>query len=86
MSEVRSANGNIIANACGNNLSKPLYTNRKIEVELISFKREIEEKFNRSHTNQDYRFPRIKEVQIPTRNILSSSPLSNFVIAKTFDY
>ena len=43
----RTSKGNIIAFACGP-LKKKRYINKKIEVELIDFKKEIEEKFAKS--------------------------------------
>lgn len=42
--EQRTSKGNIIALACGP-LRKKRYINPKIELELIDFKKEIEEKF-----------------------------------------
>lgn len=54
--ERRAANGNYIAYACGN-LKRPRYINEKIEQELIEFKVEIEERFEKSEVNMKYRFP-----------------------------
>jgi hypothetical protein len=45
--EPRASNGNIIALACGP-LKKARYVNPKIELELVDFKKEIEEKFYKS--------------------------------------
>ena len=45
--EQRTSKGNIIALACGP-LKKKRYINPKIELELIDFKKEIEEKFAKS--------------------------------------
>ena len=45
--EQRASNGNIIALACGP-LRKKRYINPKIELELVDFKKEIEEKFEKS--------------------------------------
>ena len=45
--EKRTSKGNIIALACGP-LRKKRYINPKIELELIDFKKEIEEKFAKS--------------------------------------
>ena len=45
--EQRTSTGNIIALACGP-LRKPRYINEKIEKELVEFKKEIEEKFEKS--------------------------------------
>ena len=42
-----ASNGNIIAYACGP-LKKQRYVNPKIEIELTDFKKEIEEKFEKS--------------------------------------
>jgi hypothetical protein len=42
--ERRAANGNYVSYACGP-LRRPRYINEKIELELVEFKREIEEKF-----------------------------------------
>ena len=44
--EQRTSTGNIIALACGP-LRKPRYINEKIEKELVEFKKEIEEKFEK---------------------------------------
>lgn len=45
--EQRTSQGNIIALACGP-LKRKRYINPKIELELIDFKKEIEEKFEKS--------------------------------------
>jgi len=46
--EIKSeTSGNIIGLACGP-LKKPRYVNPKIEKELIEFKKEIEDKFQKS--------------------------------------
>ena len=45
--EQKTSKGNIIALACGP-LKKKRYINPKIEIELIDFKKEIEEKFAKS--------------------------------------
>ena len=45
--ELTTANGNIIALACGP-LKNKRYINPKIELELVDFKKEIEEKFAKS--------------------------------------
>lgn len=45
--EQRTSQGNIIALACGP-LKKKRYINHKIELELVDFKKEIEEKFEKS--------------------------------------
>jgi hypothetical protein len=45
--EQRTSQGNIIALACGP-LKKKRYINPKIELELVDFKKEIEEKFEKS--------------------------------------
>ena len=39
--------------------NKPRYINEAIELELVLFKREIEEKFAKSLVNRLYTFPRI---------------------------
>ena len=46
--EQRTSKGNIIALACGP-LRKKRYINPKIEVELVDFKKEIEENINRNN-------------------------------------
>lgn len=51
-------NGNIIALACGP-LKKARYVNPKIEKELVEFKKEIEEKFEKCET-KNYQFLRPK--------------------------
>ena len=45
--EQRTSQGNIIALACGP-LKRKRYINPKIELELVDFKKEIEEKFAKS--------------------------------------
>ena len=45
--EQRTSEGNIIALACGP-LKKKRYINPKIELELVEFKKEIEDKFAKS--------------------------------------
>ena len=70
--ERRAANGNYIAYACGP-LKRPRYINEKIEQELIEFKVEIEEKFEKSDVNKYFRFPlQIQEVPIPKPKSKSS--------------
>jgi hypothetical protein len=46
--EVRTSNGNIIALACGPLKRGKRYINPKIELELVEFKKEIEDKFAKS--------------------------------------
>ena len=65
--ERRAANGNYVRTefsykyqvcyACGP-LRRPRYINEKIELELIEFKKEIEEKFAKSTMNKNFAFPR----------------------------
>lgn len=55
-SERRAANGNFIANS-KKPLEKPKYVNKAIELELLDFKKEIEEKFKASKMNQEFVFP-----------------------------
>ena len=57
--ERRSANGNYVAFACGPILGRQRYINERIELELMDFKLEIEEKFAKSKVNRDFRFPRL---------------------------
>jgi hypothetical protein len=59
-SERRATNGNIVAYACGIP-SEPRYVNDKIEIELIEFKKEIEERFAKSKMNQTFVMPLIEE-------------------------
>jgi len=40
---------------------KPKVRNEAIELELLIFKREIEEKFGKSLMNKNFNFPRMKE-------------------------
>ena len=56
--ERRAANGNYVSYACGP-LRRPRYINEKIEQELIEFKKEIEEKFEASKVNREFKYPRI---------------------------
>jgi hypothetical protein len=53
----RLPNGNIPEYACGP-LKRERYVNDKIEEELVEFKQEIEEKYNKSRLNLTFRFPR----------------------------
>lgn len=46
--EQRASSGNIIALACGPLKKGKRYINPKIELELVDFKKEIEEKFEKS--------------------------------------
>lgn len=57
--ERRSANGNYVAFACGPILGRQRYINERIELELLDFKLEIEEKFAKSKVNREFRFPRL---------------------------
>jgi hypothetical protein len=54
--EERASNGYIIALACGP-LKKKRYINPKIEVELADFKKEIEQKFQKSELTS-WQFPK----------------------------
>ena len=54
----RLPNGNIASFACGP-LRGQRYINPKIELELIEFKVEIEDKFKKSIVNRTFRFPRM---------------------------
>jgi hypothetical protein len=49
--ERRAANGNYVAYACGPIIGRNRYINKRIELELVEFKREIEDKFARSAVN-----------------------------------
>ena len=40
-------------------LLRPKYVNEAIELELIIFKREIEEKFAKSKVNREFKYPRL---------------------------
>ena len=64
--EPRASNGNIIALACGP-LKKPRYINPKIEQELVDFKKEIEEKFNKSPLQQ-FVMPKLSQTSIIREN------------------
>lgn len=56
--ERRAANGNYVANAFGlERIGRPRYINESIEMELIDFKLEIQDKFKKSEMNRDFRFP-----------------------------
>lgn len=57
--EQRTSQGNIIALACGP-LKRKRYINPKIELELIDFKKEIEEKFGKSPLKK-FQMPRKPE-------------------------
>ena len=59
--ERQAANGNYVANAFGpERIGRPRYINESIELELIEFKIEIEEKFTKSKMNHNFRFPLIE--------------------------
>ena len=53
--EQRTSKGNIVALACGP-LTRKRYINKKIEAELVEFKKEIEEKFAKSKL-RSFTFP-----------------------------
>ena len=55
-----TSQGNIIALACGP-LRRKRYINQKIELELVDFKKEIEEKFLKSALRK-FQMPLIAEV------------------------
>ena len=57
--EQRTSQGNIIALACGP-LKRRRYINPKIELELVDFKKEIEEKFAKSPLKK-FQMPRKAE-------------------------
>ena len=57
--EQRTSQGNIIALACGP-LKRRRYINPKIELELVDFKKEIEEKFAKSPLKK-FQMPRKTE-------------------------
>ena len=57
--ERRAANGNYVAYACGP-LRRPRYINERIEQELVEFKKEIEERFEKSEVNTNFRFPKFQ--------------------------
>ena len=58
--ERRAANGNYVAYACGP-LRRPRYINERIEEELVDFKKEIEERFEKSDVNAKFKFPLKKD-------------------------
>ena len=66
LSYLRSQNGNFVANAYGNILQKPKISNKKIEDELLIFKKEIEEKYLKSTMNTTYVFPRLDKIKSST--------------------
>ena len=76
--EQRASNGNIIALVCGP-LRKKRYINPKIERELVDFKKEIEEKFEKSPLRA-FVMPRRSEQSNHERreNKLSPEPSSIF--------
>lgn len=69
--DIRASNGNIIGLACGP-LTRQRYINDKIELELIEFKKEIEERFAKSQMNKNFVYPRLpmhtKSPQTSTRH------------------
>ena len=64
-----TSKGNIIALACGP-LRKKRYINPKIEVELVDFKKEIEEKFEKSPLRA-FIMPRRQEENVGETSIFS---------------
>lgn len=60
--ERRVASGNYLGFACGP-LRRPRYMNERIELELVEFKQEIEERFTASKVNRLFKFPRSKIVE-----------------------
>ncbi|PCI27390.1 hypothetical protein COB52_04875 [Candidatus Kaiserbacteria bacterium] len=79
--DIRASNGNIIGLACGP-LSRPRYINDKIEVELLEFKREIEERFAKSDVNAKFVFPLMQQ-QLHAKSPQTSTKHGN---SKTFDF
>ena len=59
-----------------NKPSRPIYYNEAIELELLIFKREIEEKFAASRMNQTYRFPKLTEQEEKLRERQRNPPRS----------
>ena len=67
--ERRAANGNYIAYACGPLIGRYRYINERIELELIDFKIEIEEKFQKSKVNKNFKYPRVTSKQRAMQDI-----------------
>lgn len=65
----RTSKGNIVALACGP-LKKKRYINPKIELELVDFKQEIEEKFAKSALKK-FQMPRKAETEPSNPNELA---------------
>ena len=61
--ERRVASGNYLGFACGP-LRRPRYINERIELELVEFKQEIEERFEASKVNRMFKFPRSKALEL----------------------
>jgi hypothetical protein len=60
--EQRTSKGNIVALACGP-LTRKRYINKKIEAELVEFKKEIEEKYANSALKK-FKMPRKPEADM----------------------
>lgn len=60
--EKRASSGNIIGLTNGP-LTKARYVNKKIEIELVEFKKEIEEKFAKSKIKQ-FKFPLVASPRV----------------------
>lgn len=78
--ERKTANGNYVAYACGP-LKRPRYINERIEQELIEFKKEIEDRFQKSKVNSEFKYPRVSD---PDDDLIvfknPKAPLSNPII------
>ena len=77
--EKRLTNGNIPALACGP-LTRPRYVNPKMELELVAFKKEVEERFARSALTS-FVFPKLRvessfDEEIEFKNVKNSYLLS----------
>lgn len=75
-----TADGNIIALACGP-LRKKRYINPKIEQELVEFKKEIEEKYEKSPLR---RFV-MPKAEAPPEVAVQSRPIRNRAVAQSTD-
>ena len=79
--EYKAESGNIIGLACGP-LKKQRYINPKIETELVEFKKEIEDKFNKSKLRV-FKFPLVKEKLLPNPRRSSHNNNADSTIDRT---
>ena len=58
-------------------MKKARFINEKIEEELIEFKQEISDKFEKSEMNLTFKFPRVKKPHVRTKTASALSAMDN---------